>query len=128
MCKYFSKSRDLWGDDVTRIYGEVAHCVLLQSIYLLSKFRDRTSSKSGNVNIYNPSQNISDKLWFFCEIAPYGKSLISIFQDFFASIDKISILGARTRIVVWSLILTATQISIPVRYAIRVLIVFNWPV
>ena len=43
--------------------------------------------------VYNPDQNISDKL-FFCETAPYGKSSISIFQEFFASIDKILILGA----------------------------------
>ena len=39
-------------------------------------------------------QNISYKLQFFCEIAPYGKSSISIFQEFFASIDKILILRA----------------------------------
>ena len=44
--------------------------------------------------IYNPGQNISDKLYFFCEIAPYGKSSIFVFQEFFASIDKILILGA----------------------------------
>ena len=44
--------------------------------------------------LYNPGQNISDKLYFFCEIAPYGKSPISVFQEFFASIDKILILGA----------------------------------
>ena len=31
---------------------------------------------------------------FLCEIAPYGKSSISIFQEFFARIDKILILGA----------------------------------
>ena len=43
---------------------------------------------------YNPGQNISDKLQFFCEIAPYGKSSISVFQEFFASIDKSFILGA----------------------------------
>ena len=43
----------------------------------------------------NPGQNISKKLSFFCEIAPYGKGSISIFQEFFASIDKILILGAR---------------------------------
>ena len=30
-----------------------------------------------------------------CEIATYGKSSISIFHEFFASIDKILILGAR---------------------------------
>ena len=31
---------------------------------------------------------------FLCEIAPYGRSSISIFQEFFARIDKILILGA----------------------------------
>ena len=31
---------------------------------------------------------------FLCEIAPYGKSSISIFQEFFARIDKVLILGA----------------------------------
>ena len=36
-----------------------------------------------------------DKLWFSCEIVHYGKSLNSIFQEFFASIDKIWILGGR---------------------------------
>ena len=30
-----------------------------------------------------------------CEIASYGKSSISTFQEFFASIDKILIVGAR---------------------------------
>ena len=44
---------------------------------------------------YNPGQNISGKLQFFCEIAPYGKSSISICQEFLASTDKILILGAR---------------------------------
>ena len=43
---------------------------------------------------YNPGQNISDKLTFLCEIAPYKRSSISIFQEFFANIDKILILGA----------------------------------
>ena len=38
---------------------------------------------------------IFDKLWFSCEIVHYGKSLNSIFQEFFASIDKIWILGGR---------------------------------
>ena len=31
---------------------------------------------------------------FLCEIAPYGKSSISIFQEFFARIDKVLILAA----------------------------------
>ena len=44
---------------------------------------------------HNSGQNISGKLYFFCEIAPYGKSSISVFQEFFASIDKMLILGAR---------------------------------
>ena len=35
-----------------------------------------------------------------CEIAHYGKSLVSVFQEFFASINKIFILagGLRTRL------------------------------
>ena len=32
---------------------------------------------------------------FSCEIAHYGKSLISIFQEFFASTNKMSILWGR---------------------------------
>ena len=43
----------------------------------------------------SPCQNISGKLQFFCEIVPYEKRSISIFQEFFASIGKILILGAR---------------------------------
>ena len=43
----------------------------------------------------NPGKNISDKLYFLCEIAPYGKSSISIFQECFASVEKFLILGAR---------------------------------
>ena len=45
-------------------------------------------------DIYNPGQNISDKLWFFGEIAPHGKGSVSTFQEFFAVVDKILILGA----------------------------------
>ena len=41
------------------------------------------------IDRYNPGQNISDKLQFFCEIAPYGKSSIYFFQEFSGSIDKI---------------------------------------
>ena len=41
---------------------------------------------------YNHSQNILDKLYFLCEIAQRGKSSISIFQETFASTDKIFIL------------------------------------
>ena len=44
---------------------------------------------------YNHSQNIWDWLLFSCEIAYYRKSLISVFQEFFASIKKILIMGGR---------------------------------
>ena len=53
------------------------------------------SYKENTVCEDNPGQNISDKLQFFCEIKPYEKSSISIFEEFFASIDKILILAAR---------------------------------
>ena len=36
----------------------------------------------------NPGENISDKLYFLREIAPYGKSSISIFPEFFANTEK----------------------------------------
>ena len=36
----------------------------------------------------NYGQNIWDKLQFPCEIRHYGKSSVSIFQNFFASIEK----------------------------------------
>ena len=49
-----------------------------------------------NYQGYNPGQNISDKLKFFCELAPYGKSSISIFQEFFTCIDKIFNFGSGT--------------------------------
>ena len=52
------------------------------------------SSESSTDN-YNPAQNVSDKLKLLREIAPYRKSSFSIFQEFFVSIDKILILGAR---------------------------------
>ena len=48
-----------------------------------------------NLASYNHSQNIRDKLHFSCETAHYGKSSISIFQQLFASIDKIFVLGGR---------------------------------
>ena len=53
------------------------------------------SFAAGGLWVYNHGQHISGKLKFFCETAPYGKSSISIFQEFFASIGKILILGAR---------------------------------
>ena len=36
-----------------------------------------------------------DKLQFSCKIASYGKSLVTIFQEIFTSIEKIFILGGR---------------------------------
>ena len=44
---------------------------------------------------YSSGQNVSDNLWFLWEVVPYEENSISIFQEFFASIDKILILGAR---------------------------------
>ena len=44
---------------------------------------------------YNHGQNIWEKLWFLFEIAHYEKSLISIFKESYASIDKIFFLGGR---------------------------------
>ena len=44
---------------------------------------------------YNHSKNIWDKLWFLCEIAPCGNSLIFVFQEFLASIEKNFILAER---------------------------------
>ena len=35
------------------------------------------------------------RLWFSCEIMHYGKSLISVFEEFFANIKKILILAGR---------------------------------
>ena len=54
--------------------------------------RSRASLKQETVYRDNHSQNIWDKLYFSCEIAHYGKSLISVFQEIFTSfIDKILI-------------------------------------
>ena len=66
-------------------------------------FPRETLMKSGWFNIslhlmgsgYNYSQNIWDKLKLSCEIAKYVKVLISIFRQFFASINKVFILGGR---------------------------------
>ena len=44
-------------------------------------------------DIYNPGQNTSGKLYFFSEIAPHGKGSVSTFQEFFAIIGRILILG-----------------------------------
>ena len=40
-------------------------------------------------------KNILDKLYFSCQIAQYGKTLISIFQQFSASIKNILSLKGR---------------------------------
>ena len=45
--------------------------------------------------LYNHSKNIWDKLLVSCEIAPYGKSSISIFEEFLASIEKNFVLEGR---------------------------------
>ena len=42
---------------------------------------------------YNQGQTTWKKLQFLCEIAHYGKVVISIFQQFFASINKMFVLG-----------------------------------
>ena len=44
---------------------------------------------------YSHSQTILDWLWLSCEIVHYVKSLISVFEEFFASINKILILAGR---------------------------------
>ena len=41
--------------------------------------------------IYKQGQNLSGKFQILCKIPSYGKFLISIFQQLFASIDKIFI-------------------------------------
>ena len=51
--------------------------------------------EANNVSRDNHSQNIWDKLWFSFETAHYLKSLIFVFQEFFACIDKIFILIGR---------------------------------
>ena len=53
------------------------------------------SQKQETASSNNHAQNISDKLLFSCEIAHYGKSLISVFQEILASIDKSFMLGGR---------------------------------
>ena len=43
----------------------------------------------------NNSQNVWHYLWFSCEIVHNRKCLISVFQEFFASINKTFILAGR---------------------------------
>ena len=44
---------------------------------------------------YNHGKNMWNNELFTCEIIQYGKSSISAFQQFFASIDKVLILWGR---------------------------------
>ena len=44
---------------------------------------------------HNHSKIICDKLWFSCEIAHFGKSSISNFQEFLDNIEKKFILAGR---------------------------------
>ena len=75
----------------------------MTGMFWVAKFPRAIFYKFLNCNIGNQRQLMSTtilakifhKLYFFCEIATYGKSSISIFHEFFASIDKILILGAR---------------------------------
>ena len=50
-------------------------------------------SKAEAIPNYNHSQNIWDWLQFSCEIVHCGRGLISVLQEFFAIINKISILA-----------------------------------
>ena len=50
----------------------------------------------------NHSENIWDWLWFSCEVAHYGKNLISAFEEFFANIKKICVLAGALGTKLWS--------------------------
>ena len=54
-----------------------------------------TIEKQKNVSRDNHSQNIWDWLWCSSETVHYWKSLISVFEEIFASIKKISVLVGR---------------------------------
>ena len=57
---------------------------------LLNKSNLKGSGASGKQNTVcgdNPGQNVSDKL-VLCEIVPYGKGSVFIFQGFFANSIK----------------------------------------
>ena len=56
------------------------------------------SYKQNTVYRDNLGQNIGGKIYCWCEIVLYRKSSISIFQHFFASIDRIFNLGRRLSI------------------------------
>ena len=59
------------------------------------KMRLKMISRANRYDIKGPT--IIHKIFemFSCEIAPYGKSSRSIFQEFLASIEKIFILAGR---------------------------------
>ena len=48
-----------------------------------------------NSHIHDIWENAGQKRWFSCDIAHYGKSLISVFEERFINIDKIFILPRR---------------------------------
>ena len=54
------------------------------------------------VGSYNHSENIWDWIWFSCEIAHYGKNLISAFEEFFANIKKVCALAGALGTKLWS--------------------------
>ena len=63
----------------------------LELLKLLKKLRWKASGanyKQKNVSTDNHSQNISDWLWCSYEIMHYEESLISVFEECFASIKK----------------------------------------
>ena len=61
--------------------------------YYLLRYWGKFLSTSNDSNSSNYSQNIWERLLFSCEIAHYGKSSISVFQEIFISNDKIFISG-----------------------------------
>ena len=52
-------------------------------------------SVKATIIAHNHSEGILDWFQFSCEVAHYGKSLISVFEKFFASVKKILILAWR---------------------------------
>ena len=59
--------------------------------YYLLRYWGKFLSTSNNSNSSNYSQNIWERLLFSCEIAHYGKSSISVFQENFTSTEKMFI-------------------------------------
>ena len=57
---------------------------------------NRAWRKLGAKHCSNNGRNFGDKLLFSRQIGNYGENLISVFQEFFASIETIFILGERT--------------------------------